>query len=403
MKIQKRLLIICITVLVLTVGLFLIGLIKSNGTCKKVAFYNIPEDHKVSIIKELEYSLSKTVDIIELDSSIPMSMQEKKLKGVSLIFAISDSDNQNFALKNKKILPISQNFTENMAISIKSAIKQKNGKPAYIPFLYDMYQMDVNYNMYKNTSMPQINEWKDLIQVAEEELPVSPSPVIFTCTSDKEFLNIFGQLFEVFANFPAYEKFYNELYENFQKDMSSNFNTSFCADFIKDKMESDYDLKNTCSLLKEMINSGVINSQVLNFSENDTMFFCNNDLAGIVMFKLSDHRKISRETIGHYKSIYFPSRFMNDERKFASNEYSIMMLKNNRETQKVILDFTDNLQYELCVSTGLAPVQKNCKTPDHQADDVRFWLAASSGPLLPLSSAIPEGKTQETIANLLRY
>ena len=146
---------LCISVLVLAIGLFLTNLIKSNGTCKKVAFYNIPENHRTSIIKELENSLSRTVEIIELNPAIPMSMQEKSLKGVSLIFAISDSDNQNFALKNKKILPIPQKFAENMAISIKSAIKQKNEKPAYIPFLYDMYQMDINYEMYKKT----LEEW----------------------------------------------------------------------------------------------------------------------------------------------------------------------------------------------------------------------------------------------------
>ena len=66
-----------------------------------------------------------------------------------------------------------------------------------------------------------------------------------------------------------------------------------------------------------------------------------------------------------------------------------------RQRKDVLLNLVRTRQTELCTESGLAPVQKNCIVPDLQADDVRYWLAASNGPTLPLAAALPTTEAKE--------
>ena len=45
-------------------------------------------------------------------------------------------------------------------------------------------------------------------------------------------------------------------------------------------------------------------------------------------------------------------------------------------------------QEKLCAQTGFAPVLAQCKTVDRQADDARYWVAATNPPLQGLSRDI---------------
>ena len=89
-------------------------------------------------------------------------------------------------------------------------------------------------------------------------------------------------------------------------------------------------------------------------------------------------------------------------RKFTAQEYCIIALDNSEDTLSVIADFCNLKQSEISRATGLSPVQKSCQTADKQADDVRFWLTASSGPLPPLSTALPETQALSYAAESLR-
>ena len=46
-------------------------------------------------------------------------------------------------------------------------------------------------------------------------------------------------------------------------------------------------------------------------------------------------------------------------------------------------------------ATGLAPVFAQCRTPDRQADDVRYWVAATNAPLAGLSREVALSKKQK--------
>lgn len=369
---------------------------------KKIAFYNFSQTQQEIILNHISNISSKKYKAIELDSNLPLSRQAGKLKGISLLFAVSDADNLDFALNSKQIKAIPQDFFTSMPSSFTKNLQTKENGFTHIPFLYDMYQIDVNFPVFEQFDVKNINTWKDIMKAAEVQAGTTPAPFIIPFGEDKMFLDIFGQLYEVRNTFPEYEKFYAKLYENFRNDLAEKNDYSNTINFIKAQIDSDFDFKHTMNIYNDLIQSEAIRNSTLNFTMNDTLFYCDNELTGFVMCKLSDHRKIAREVINHYKSIYTPSLYLEDDRKFAAIEYSIFMGKENKETLKIIGELTDNLQYELCCETGLAPVQKTSETLDHQADDVRYWLAASSGPMLPLSSAIPDSSLQKKIAEMLR-
>ncbi|MDE7140993.1 MAG: hypothetical protein K2O09_09630, partial [Treponemataceae bacterium] len=65
---------------------------------------------------------------------------------------------------------------------------------------------------------------------------------------------------------------------------------------------------------------------------------------------------------------------------------------------------TADTQENLSHMTGLAPVLAQCPTPDQQADDARYWVAATNAPLAGLSreAALSDAQWQELSAVLAR-
>ena len=78
------------------------------------------------------------------------------------------------------------------------------------------------------------------------------------------------------------------------------------------------------------------------------------------------------------------------------------MKTKNKHIQTFVKNLSNSLQTELSIKTGLSPVQKNCQVPDHQADDVHYWIAASKGPLQPLTCAIPSYQIQNQVATYIK-
>ena len=61
------------------------------------------------------------------------------------------------------------------------------------------------------------------------------------------------------------------------------------------------------------------------------------------------------------------------------------------------------VQEDIARKTGLAPSLAVCRTPDIQSDDLRYWIAASSGSVAPLGEAsFNNSKKKEIFAECLR-
>ena len=159
--------------------------------------------------------------------------------------------------------------------------------------------------------------------------------------------------------------------------------------------------------LKNMISEGLLHTSTLNLSMEDFQFQLNNKMCAAAFLRLSDHRQISRSVIEDYTTIYCPEIQKADagrdaDRTFSAPKIAAVKLKNNRRADNVLVRLSNTNQTELCSYSGLAPVQRECQVPDHQADDVRYWLAASKGPVLPLAAALPSKEARTAAAIYFR-
>lgn len=371
-----------------------------------VAFYNLPQNYEDAVKSQLESSFDGIVfSYFDFDPSIPLSEQQdlykKELKKVSIIFAKTDADAIDFANESNIVKKVSSEYLSGMPISVISSINHNDNKVSRIPFLYDMTEIDVNYNFYKKTSVKELNLWSDLIQVAQDELSTVDTPIVFAYKDDAELLNVFGQMIEVFTNYSECENFYNSLYEIF-KDYRKNGETALNQ--IPKLFEENKSAQETIFQLRRMMNSqnGTLKHYVKDLTSQDALFYADNKFCGMYFTTLSGHRKISQNVISEYRSVYFPAFTATTQRKFTAQEFCIIPLDDSEQTVSVIADFCNLKQTQISTATGLAPVQKSCQTADKQADDVRFWITASSGPLHPLSTAVPESKALSATATALR-
>lgn len=152
----------------------------------------------------------------------------------------------------------------------------------------------------------------------------------------------------------------------------------------------------------KLIQDKKIKDVVLSQNLEENLYYLDNQICGFFFTKLSDHRKIDRSVINNYKSIYFPSTQITDNRKFCAHEYIAIVQTKNKHIQTFVKNLSNSLQTELSIKTGLSPVQKNCQVPDHQTDDVRYWIAASKGPLQPLTCAISSYQIQNQVATYIK-
>lgn len=410
----KKLLIICISALALLAVCGLVAglLLRKSGAAGNttIAFYRVPQNVQNAIINVLNadsenQNQEKTFEALILSEDLTLEAQKKKIKKCDAVIFINDIQTAEF-FESPVTKPINlalANIADGYPSSILSSLKisgaggssAADGSGAadgaenstqsvkILPFLYDFYELDVNYPLYQKSQMKSLNVWDDLAETAYRELPYTKAPVILPVADDREFLNFMGLIAEALSGSEAYE------------NMLENFN-------FEAALEKGKPLALAVNEIKGFLQYGLMPYDSIKFIPEDILFYMDHELSGIYFTKLSQHRKISNKVVNNYTSIYCPSKVFTADRKFAAEQYSISLIKNTAETTLLVKNLSDSLQTELATKTGLSPVQKNCAVPDHQADDVRFWLAASKGPVMPLANFFRTQEERHSAANKLR-
>lgn len=360
-----------------------------------LAFYNIEKEKQKKIISLVEEISGRKWNAVQLDGAERFSAQEKKFRHCSLVFAVSDAGTKEFCNSSKKVKPLPANLLSGMSFSVAKTVSQKNGQIKYVPFLYDMSVLDVNYNFFEHSAVKELSVWSDFLTLAEREKSRAQSAVEIPFGDDSEFLNVFGVILEALSSPKEYESFADAL-------KTAAMENSPVRDVFLENCEKDTAFLKTLDTLRLMIERGLVSEKTLSHTKDDVLFAADNGLCAAAFLPLSAHRKISRAIIKDYRTVYCPSLELSVERKFCADEYSVFALKKNRTTLKIIEAFSNSRQTEISTETGLAPVQKNCAVADRQADNVRYWLAASSGPALPLSKTLLTAKNRKAAADFIR-
>ena len=372
-----------------------------------VYFYDINKSsQKVieKIILETPTVKKRRIKFEVLDSSVPLSslIESKKLHKASLIFANNNYDvldvvnNPTDFYKKMNVQNLSVEFLDGMPQSIVEHTKNMTLNSTsegdfvkFLPILYDFYQVDVHFPLFQKSNVKNINIWEDLVNSAANSTKNCPSPVLININNQIEYINILGMISEALSSPTEYEVMTKNLYSAY-KNGSEALQTE-----LGNLLTSDSALKKAVDAVNYLISKKFISSTAITFSDDDIQFYVDNQLSLFYFTKLSKHRQIERTIINNYKSIYCPGATTTSTRKFSAPEIGVFCVKEKKYTKDVLLNLVRTRQTELCTESGLAPVQKNCIVPDLQADDVRYWLAASNGPTLPLAAALPTTEAKE--------
>lgn len=410
-KINFKSIILLISAFLLILFAALILLVSISSKKPVAAFYGISERNQKQIVSVLQTTHTRKnknslpFEIVTLDSSISLERALKKSKKADLLF-IEGGLNKNYAekLSEKKSGGISVSLLNGMTSSIKQLVEEKKQKIYSVPLLIDNYELDVNLEKFYASNIKQLNVLSDLEKLAKVTKSSTPSPIVFAGADDERLINFFGALIEAVSGSEtlnsARTKISNKIAEG--KVSQNDF-----YDLLTGLTGSKGELNDTFKILKNWQNQGLLPKNITSITTKDISAFLQADLSTAAFMTLSDHREIERDIISNYSSVYYPAVQQNVPRSFTSPVIFAVPLSKDKVSQKAVYKLSDELQTKLSAATGLAPVQANCPVPDVQADNVRYWVAASGTPVTPFAQSLFVSKQQqnsfaEALRSLLR-
>lgn len=411
LKINFKSIILLISAFLLILFAALILLVSISSKKPVAAFYGISERNQKQIVSVLQTTHTRKnknslpFEIVTLDSSISLERALKKSKKADLLF-IEGGLNKNYAekLSEKKSGGISVSLLNGMTSSIKQLVEEKKQKIYSVPLLIDNYELDVNLEKFYSSNIKQLNVLSDLEKLAKVTKSSTPSPIVFAGADDERLINFFGALIEAVSGSEtlnsARTKISNKIAEG--KVSQNDF-----YDLLTGLTGSRGELNDTFKILKNWQNQGLLPKNITSITTKDISAFLQADLSTAAFMTLSDHREIEHDIISNYSSVYYPAVQQNVPRSFTSPVIFAVPLSKDKVSQKAVYKLSDELQTKLSAATGLAPVQANCPVPDVQADNVRYWVAASGTPVTPFAQSLFVSKQQqnsfaEALRSLLR-
>ena len=406
-KINFKSIIVLISAFLLILFAALILIVSISSKKPVAAFYGISERNQKQIVSVLQTTHTRKnknsfpFEIISLDSSISLERALKKSKKADLLF-IEGGLNKDYAekLSERKSGGISVSLLNGMTSSIKQLVEEKKQKIYSVPLLIDNYELDVNLEKFYSSNIKQLNVLSDLEKLAKVTKSSTPSPIVFAGADDERLINFFGALIEAVSGSETLNsakiKISNKIAEG--KVSQNDF-----YDLLTGLTGSKGELNDTFKILKNWQNQGLLPKNITSITTKDITAFLQADLSTAAFMTLSDHREIERDIISNYSSVYYPAVQQNIPRSFTSPVIFAVPLSKDKVSQKAVYKLSDELQTKLSAATGLAPVQANCPVPDVQADNVRYWVAASGTPVTPLAQSLFVSKQQQnSFAEALR-
>ena len=388
---SKKIIICAVAVIILiTIGIYITVLVQSK--IYTVAFYKIDDRQRQGITELLnKISEEKKFPIEFIQYNSEKSLKEQiPIKKPNIIFAPSGYAVESAIEKASKDSLIQADFIQGFTSSMRSAIKFEGEKISALPILSSHFEVDIDLAEFRNSNTKQINTWNDIEKFMREQKRKKESPMIFAGGNSDTFLDILGAFVESIEGPASYNEAAKILKAN-EKD----FNPVNTAIQLCDEPSSP--LATAIKQLRSWYKLGFIHQGVFSLQANDVEAFASSRLSSVLFMSLESHRTVSQNTISNYTSIYFPSEHGANSRIFTGKIYYAIPMNKSAKTEILLPELvTPNSQEALSRSTGIAPVLAQCRTPDKQADDARYWIAATTAPLAGLSNEIYLTKQQKT-------
>ena len=360
-----------------------------------IGFYGIDPTVQKSICSVIENWNKKVGQKFEFKTLDPSKTLESHFflgKKPDLLFTVSGNSVKTAAEEASKKAAVSENSLQKMTSSIKmSAIRGENpGTVSALPLLTGNFEISINTSSFRTSGMNAIATWSDIERFLKIQKKKLDYPVIFAGKDSDLMLDFLGALTEAFDGVAEYKKAV-EIIEHAK-------NKKWKVSEVAEQLCGSYNapLYASAKQLSKWYNAGLLNRDVFNLSQKDVNAFLQARLATMVFMPLSQHRTVENRTIERFSTIYFPSEKAPGERSFTAEIiYAVPQKKNRLNTLLIEYLNSDSGQEDLSRATGLAPVFAQCRTPDRQADDVRYWVAATNAPLAGLSREVALSKKQK--------
>lgn len=372
---------------------FALAAIIFSGKKNTVAIWGLEKPQSLAVKSEIEkiskeQNLALEVQILDGEKSLSSQLIiPAKILAVITTKGYGTETAESKAGKNSALLAdLTSEMTSSMRAAAKTAKNEKNEnderKVSVVPLLSDNLEIDIGTRAFRNSGMSAISTWSDIENFSKIQKRKIEFPLVFAGADGKFFLDILGGLAEAFDGQDSYKKA-REILKN---SAGKRFNAAQLADDLAQNPDSP--LITSVRNLKNWQKNGLLNPNTFALSKKDVNAFVSSGLASGFFMSLSDHRNFGGK-ISNYSSIYLPSENNAAARFFTSATVCAVPLKKSKSVEKLIKTLVSQEgQENLSRATGLAPVLAHCRTPDKQADDVRYWIAATNTPNAGLGNEI---------------
>ncbi|MFA6855783.1 MAG: hypothetical protein WCR31_01110 [Treponema sp.] len=379
---SKKLLLIAViiaAVAIMTASVLVIGMHLRKPVA---AFYGLPESTQRAISSELA-----DFTIITYNASKPLDTQLKYGKKADILFTSGGKAVSAAVLtveKNKAALPHA--VLDGMISSARMAAPiNTEGAVLAVPILINNYEIDINRSLMRDSGYASLDSWADIDKFARSMHGKITAPVIMAGGDDRELINITGALCEALQVKAAWDNIVLKIRESIAAGKDTEMDFESVISGLCSSQESP--LYMTDRMLSSWYKDGILYPEIFHMKISDVKSFMENGFCAISFLTLTQHRTIAPQNINNYDSQYYPSSPDASARNFTSPLIFIIPLRKNKQGTYIIKAFAKDKQEKISRATGLAPVQADSRVPDRQADDVRYWVAASGVPLPGLADA----------------
>jgi len=343
-------------------------------------------------LEELCIQENLKATFFEYDIESPLKEQIGKTKIDLLLSSAGYAASE--ALKASEY-DIPAELTSNMTTSIRQSALGKDNKLYALPLLNDFFKMEINTGLLKKSDDLQINDWDAFLAVSKNLAKEKNNPITFAGKNSREVLDFYGALCEALNGIDSYNEAVMLMNENATLPMEG------LASLLCDSSNSP--LATAVAYLKNWNKHNLINKNSFSeFTTNDINTLAERNLNGLVFQNLSSFRQCNQ--MKSFDQFFLPSRSKRAERHFTANIIYALKFSKNSKVNTILENLVSGgSQSNLSRNTGLAPVLANAKTPDIQASDARFYVAATSYPLAGLGheSALNAAQLKE-LADIIK-
>lgn len=364
------------------------------GNTRTIGFYGIAENQVAAIRSILEKSnenLDKSVKLNfrNLDTGKRAEYQAKNVdllfipagRGADNVSAMAGKKNNSRNFFDASIIKNSSISAANFAMTRKGAGKNTITQ---VPVLFDGYEILLSIQSISETQMKMLETWVDLESFAENSKKFTPYPIVFAGGDDDSLLGVLSVLVESFEGREAYEALVEKIasYDGTMKDL------------VEELSDNNQALEESLSRIIRWNRKEIFSTDMLKLGNDEARNLIENFRSAVTIMSLSQHRLITMSSVKNFTTIpihtnessfYTPSIRPLNQRSLVAPATCMISMTADERTKKLAESMTTiDGQEILCHETGLSPLLANCRIPDIQSDDIRFWIAATSQPVVPI-------------------